>query len=335
MPEIISRAQWDHPHGGDTRRFSRRIQPARVRGVALHYPGDGAVSRTGLSVAQVGRVLRGFRDFHRRVRVWPDIGYNLLVDQAGRLYEGAGPRVAAHSAVQNTYPQGNHEWIGLQIIIGNNETPSPAARETVAWTRAALISGELGKHLPGWPALPGAHSLSAHRFMPGATTPCPGGPTVVLMSRGGFNPGSTSRDDDRDPIRVDEGVAAQQRILAAAGFYGGKVDGIVGPMFRAAVKAYQEGQVWPDLVADGHWGPVTDRHAHWTRGLQVALNAWRDRWETRIPRLRVDYDYGDLTASMVRAWQVRNHGKAYPRSAAIDGQAGPFTVRGMGYRVHP
>jgi hypothetical protein len=334
MPEIIRREQWDGSTG-DKRRFTRALQPSRVRGVALHYPGDGAVSRAGLSVAQVARILRGFRDYHRRMRGWPDIGYNLLVDQDGRLYEGAGPKIAAHSAVPNTYPQGNHEWIGLQIIIGNNETPSPAARETVAWTRAAIISGDLGKYLPGWGAFPGAHSLSAHRFMPGATTPCPGNPTVALMARGGFNLGSTSRDDDRGPIKVDEGVAAQMRILATAGFYGGLIDGIPGPMFKAAVKAYQAGQVWPDLVADGVWGPVTDRHAHWTLELQRALNKWRDRWDTRLPRLREDYDYGDMTAAMVRAWQVRNHGRAYPRWAALDGEAGWLTVAGLGMRRHP
>lgn len=328
MPEVIQRAQWDG-NTGDRRRFSRSYQVTRVRGVALHYPGDGGDRRAGMSLDATCALLRGFRDYHRRVRGWPDIGYNLLVDQAGRLYEGAGARIAAHSAVKYTYPQGNHEWVGLQIIIGDQEKPTDEARETVAWVRSALVAGTLGRHLPGWAAMPGAHDLSAHKLMPGASTQCPGAEVIALIARGGFNVGSVSRDDDRPVLKPEPGVERVQRLLHEAGFYGGLVDGIRGPRTVEAIGAYQKGQLWPRLVADGVWGPVTDAHAAWTGELQEALNGWK----SGRPDLRVDRDYGDMTFERVREWQSRNQGGAY--RGAVDGQAGPVTAKALRIRAHP
>lgn len=50
-------------------------------------------------------------------------------------------------------------------------------------------------------------------------------------------------------------VAVLQRQLATLGFYRGAVDGIAGPLTKAAVLAYQKAH--PDLVADGIAGPAT------------------------------------------------------------------------------
>jgi len=50
-------------------------------------------------------------------------------------------------------------------------------------------------------------------------------------------------------------VLAYQKQLATLGFYRGAVDGIRGPLTKAAVVAYQRSH--PDLVADGIVGPAT------------------------------------------------------------------------------
>lgn len=50
-------------------------------------------------------------------------------------------------------------------------------------------------------------------------------------------------------------IAAYQKQLATLGFYRGVVDGLAGPMTRAAVIAYHESH--PDLVVDGIVGPAT------------------------------------------------------------------------------
>lgn len=54
---------------------------------------------------------------------------------------------------------------------------------------------------------------------------------------------------------TDDDVRTLQRDLLALGFYRGVVDGISGPLTRAAVEAYQRQH--PDLVEDGIAGPAT------------------------------------------------------------------------------
>jgi len=50
-------------------------------------------------------------------------------------------------------------------------------------------------------------------------------------------------------------VSAYQAQLATLGFYRGAVDGLAGPVTKAAVEAYQRSH--PDLVVDGIAGPAT------------------------------------------------------------------------------
>jgi lysozyme len=57
------------------------------------------------------------------------------------------------------------------------------------------------------------------------------------------------------PEAALDDTAVVQRQLAVLGFYRGAVDGIAGPLTKAAVIAYQAAH--PDLVADGIAGPAT------------------------------------------------------------------------------
>lgn len=337
---VIRRAAWDRSTDG--RRFTRPLQPHRVKGVVLHYPGDGRHTRAGLSPEAVGALLRGYQRHHRQARGWPDIGYLLAVDQGGLLYEAAGFVVGAHSATPR-YSAANHERVGVLLVIGNEEAPSTAMRSSVAWLRGALPAGRVP--LPGWTALPGCHDLHGHRHMEGATTICPGDRAAQLIERGGFSPGQTGAPPaapgptlvPREATapsrhRSPDDVVRVQNVLAAAGFYPREaVDGVYGPLTVAAARAYQAGQLWPRMAADGDFGPRTLEHALWTVELQRAINGWR----TALPRLRLDHDYGDLTLERVAEWQRRNRGGAYPRGAAIDGQAGRFTAAGLSLRGHP
>lgn len=332
--DAIAREQWDGATSDD-RRFSRPLNPDRVRGLVLHYPGTGPNTYARLTVAEVARLLRGYRDYHRRARRWPDIGYCLAVDGSGRLYEAAGFKVAAHSATPS-FPSGNRVYVGLLCVIGDDEPMTPAMQATIVQVQTDLRAGRVPFH--GWRPLPGMTELLHHRLVRGATTQCAGDVIDSMIRRGQL---AASRDDVRPPItpprptpvtgRPTPGTVRVQRILRGAGYDPGPVDGVYGPRTAAAVREYQSEQVWPRLVADGKWGPITDGHAVWTAELQRTLN----RWRTSLPRLRVDSDYGDLTAARVTEWQRRNRGGAYPWRARIDGQAGPLTTNGLGMRSHP
>lgn len=65
--------------------------------------------------------------------------------------------------------------------------------------------------------------------------------------------------------------------------------------------------------------------------LQRALNKYKATPDRRWPNgdLRVDGDYGSYTQARVTDWQQRNHGGLYPRTARVDGVAGPVTLRAL------
>jgi hypothetical protein len=124
-PAIVSRAQW----GADE--SWRRRNPSyasNVRyGVLHHTAGNNTYTR-----ANAPAVVRGIYHYHARTLGWGDVGYNLLVDRFGTVYEGRAGGVdrgviGAHAAGFNTGSFG----VG---VMGNHDVVdiSSAALESVA-----------------------------------------------------------------------------------------------------------------------------------------------------------------------------------------------------------
>ena len=135
-------------------------------------------------------------------------------------------------------------------------------------------------------------------------------------------------------------MLAIQKVLKAAGFYGGLLDDDYGPATEAAVLAYQRAQLWPAgyLAKDGDWGPATQAHYEWVIKLQTALN----KWKSDHADLAVDGSYGALTAARVLEVQQRNEGGAYRIKrnkkwvyGAVDGIPGEITCSMLGIPTHP
>lgn len=107
-----------------------------------------------------------------------------------------------------------------------------------------------------------------------------------------------------------------QTALKAMGLKVGVIDGVNGPMQKAAVKAFQKHH---NLVVDGDWGPVTQKAFELNKAVQSALKS--EGYTKQI----VDGYYGDQTAANVRDYQRRV-------GLVQDGLAGPKTLKKLGVK---
>lgn len=151
---------------------------SKLRGVAVHWPGttQDAIGDPGQE-AIAGR-LRSYRTYHVESNGWRDIGYNLAIDQAGRVWmlrstQWRGNLIGAHCA-SATNRDANEEYVGVLLLLGQTEQPTQAMIEAFQDWRHTLF-------LPGWP---GRSDLRGHRQVPGAQTNCPGSRALALVDDG-------------------------------------------------------------------------------------------------------------------------------------------------------
>ncbi|TFV87777.1 N-acetylmuramoyl-L-alanine amidase [Blastococcus sp. CT_GayMR16] len=100
MPEIISRAQW----GADEsiRTWDPEYAPT-IKAATLHHTAD----RNTYTAAEVPGMMRSIFAYHTQTRGWGDIGYNVIVDKFGRIFEGrygglSSTVIGAHAGGFNT-----------------------------------------------------------------------------------------------------------------------------------------------------------------------------------------------------------------------------------------
>jgi hypothetical protein len=133
-------------------------------------------------------------------------------------------------------------------------------------------------------------------------------------------------------------VAALQVALRAEGLYLGVVDGVRGPLTRAAVLRFQDRR---GLVTDGVAGPRT-RRALGRLGKPLLGQRWLGvgsvGWDVSVlefrlrpwglPRRAVDGRFDARTEGALRRFQAT-------RGLAADGIAGPLTVRALSRLARP
>ncbi|MCQ9706592.1 peptidoglycan-binding protein [Streptomyces sp. BSP1] len=109
---IIKRAEWGaKAWNGDP----DHVAPSRRTEFFVHYDGGHRVTATGNAVPQA-------IDRQHRAQGWAGIGYNFVVDQDGRVFEGRGwDRQGAHC------PGHNISGLGVQIAVGGDQQPTEAA----------------------------------------------------------------------------------------------------------------------------------------------------------------------------------------------------------------
>lgn len=125
MPDVFSREQW----GADEsiRSWDPEYAPT-IRAATLHHTAD----TNDYTADQVPAMIRSIYQYHTVSRGWGDIGYNVIVDKFGRLWEGrygglASTVIGAHVGGFNTGTFG-------VSMLGNYDTSTtpPAMIDAVA-----------------------------------------------------------------------------------------------------------------------------------------------------------------------------------------------------------
>lgn len=163
---VLSRSKWTSSRNG---RAGRPLRASGMLGIALHYPASGNVSFGRLSQAAVAAKLRGWRNYHINGNGWADIGYNFAIDQKGRVWDLTSWNVGAHAG-----SVGNTRYVGILLVLGNNEQPSSAMIRAIKGFRTKTV---LKRY-------PRATRIKGHQQVPGNSTACPGRPVMALIRSG-------------------------------------------------------------------------------------------------------------------------------------------------------
>lgn len=210
-PPIVSRAEW----GADEslRRGTRDFAPI-TRAIVHH-------TVTANAEPDPAARVRAIHEFHVVGNRWADIGYNFLVDAAGRIYEGrsagTGPPFgedgAGHGVIGAHADGHNTGTVGIAVLgtyTGAGAVPTQAALDAVA----AVVAWKFGNR--GIEPR-GAGSLISHRDV--VATGCPGEglhrQLPQLRERSAARIAAASR-----PAGDDDGGIIEQVLDAVGGLLG-------------------------------------------------------------------------------------------------------------------
>lgn len=163
-PKIEHRKAW-----GAAKPKSDPDTTAKVQAAVVHHTGGS----NDYTAEDVPAILRGIQHYHQQGRGWDDIGYNMLADKYGRLWEGRGGGLKKNPVGAHVvgYNQGS---FGISVI-GSYGTSAPpqatldAVDHAIAW-KLALSGVDAG----GKTTLKGTkiNVVSGHRDL--GQTDCPG-----------------------------------------------------------------------------------------------------------------------------------------------------------------
>jgi hypothetical protein len=176
-PSIISRAGWG---ADESIRKGRPGYTSSVKFAVVHHTATG----NSYSRSESARIVRSIYAYHVQTNGWNDIGYNLLVDRHGQLFEGRAGGV--DRAVVGAHSGGfNSGSTGVAVIgtFGSDALPSAgtdALRRLLAWkldvhhvdprATVRVVSGGSSRYPAGTSvSIP---TIAGHRQV--SSTECPG-----------------------------------------------------------------------------------------------------------------------------------------------------------------
>ncbi len=129
-PRVHTRAEW----GANESIMKWRPQYApTIKAATVHH----TVDSNNYTAAQVPAIMRSIYTYHAKTRGWGDIGYHLIVDKFGRIFEGrAGGLdstvIGAHAGGFNTSTFGV-SMLGNYDITGVPQPTIDAVSAIIAW----------------------------------------------------------------------------------------------------------------------------------------------------------------------------------------------------------
>ena len=116
-PQVISRAAWG---ADESIRCSQPTISPSLDGAIVHH----TAGSNDYTAAQSAEIVRGIYAYHARTMNWCDIGYNVLVDKYGQIFEGAFGGLDRN--VEGTHTGGfNKNTVGVSLI-GNLDEVAPS-----------------------------------------------------------------------------------------------------------------------------------------------------------------------------------------------------------------
>lgn len=167
---INTRKAWGGPNSSDWKPESITIQGAVIH----HTAGSNDYTK-----AQVPSIIKGIYTYHANTLEWDDIGYNLIVDKYGGVWEGRYGGLTKGVKGAQAYGA-NSETFGISVL-GNYETAAPTSAGLTALEKAVAwkLSVHKIKSIDGTIRVPGEDLkgrnvpvVSAHRDV--GSTLCPG-----------------------------------------------------------------------------------------------------------------------------------------------------------------
>lgn len=160
-----NRKEW----GGRPPEARYKLDPLKVVGVALHWPG---ILDPLTNVDQVCAALRSWQGYHMDVKGWSDIAYQVAVDQAGNTYGLRGLRYRSGANGDQTT---NVMYGAFLLVVAIGEQPTG--------TMVKAVRSRVDQHRNLFPK---SQRIVGHRDIRPEPTACPGELVDDMIDAGRF-----------------------------------------------------------------------------------------------------------------------------------------------------
>ena len=251
QPAIVTRAAW----GADESLRNGDPDYAPVRMAFVHHTAGGNT----YTAAEAPAIVRGIYAYHTQSLGWNDIGYNLLVDRFGTIYEGRYGGVARGVVGAQVYGF-NTGSTGVSVLgTYVSESPSSQARaslvELLAWKlslsgldatgTAVMTCGAAEKHKEGatvrFPVVAGHRDANY--------TVCPGDAFYALLPSIRSAVAAAGVGGDPEPWRVSLQLSTEAAAVGSEVTYSGSVRTADGRPGRGTVTVQKRRAAGGDWIA--------------------------------------------------------------------------------------